>query len=78
VFLFRWCKFRPKEKFKINKKGDFGGLQSPEVRENNNKIHQIFIFDCHIFYTFQWMIANLAKNKNSLKINTGEYYKMNV
>jgi hypothetical protein len=63
VFLFRRCKFRPKEKLKIKKLGDFGGLQSPEMRENNSEDHQIFIFDCHIFYTFQWMIANLAKNK---------------
>jgi hypothetical protein len=78
VFHFRWCKFCPKEKFKIKKLGDFGGLQSPEVRKNNSKNHQIFIFDCHIFYTFQWMIANLAKNKSSLKKNTGEYYKMNM
>jgi hypothetical protein len=65
-FFLGGANFAQKRNSKLKNEVILEVFKSPEVKKNNSKNHQIFIFDCHIIYTFQWMNTNLAKNINSL------------
>jgi hypothetical protein len=45
--FFLLGKFHQKENFKIQKRSDFGGFQSPKVRKNSDKNCQIHTLGFH-------------------------------